>query len=148
MAIRSGNRCHDRTPVPHSIYPVSFPLFLYVLAVSNARITRKLCATDGEQSVWLQTLGGICLIIRLISLGFGAFIGGLLVFRTDNPTPLTITSTTGIILIMIEAPIISLGRAIESFSRIISGLNSQNYLLEAYTHLSVSESDKTYLRIL
>lgn len=82
-------------------YPVAFPLFLYVLAVGGAGITRKLRATDGEQSVWLQTLGGVCLIIGMISLGFGAFVGGPLISPTDNPTPVAVTGATGIILLVI-----------------------------------------------
>jgi hypothetical protein len=82
-------------------YPIAFPLFLYVLAVSGAGITRKLRATDSDQSAWLQTLGGVCFIIGIISLGFGAFVGGPLVSPTDNPTPLAITGTTGIIFLVV-----------------------------------------------
>jgi hypothetical protein len=87
-------------PFLTSYYLIAFPLFLYMLAVSGAGITRKLRATDGEQSAWLQTLSGVCLIIGLISLGFGAFVGGPLISPTDNPTPLAITGTTGIIFLV------------------------------------------------
>ncbi|UPV76893.1 hypothetical protein M0R89_20725 (plasmid) [Halorussus limi] len=80
-------------------YPTAFPLFLYVLAISGAGITRKLRVTDSEQSPWLQTLGGVCLIIGVLSIGFGVFVGGPLVSSTDNPTPLAITGTTGIIFL-------------------------------------------------
>jgi hypothetical protein len=80
-------------------YPIAFPLFLYVLAVSGAGITQKLRGTD-DQTAWLQTLGGVCLIIGLISLGFGAFVGGPLISPTDNPTPLAITGATGIIFLV------------------------------------------------
>lgn len=76
-------------------YPIAFPLFLYVLAVSGAGITRRLRDTDSAHSSWLQTLGGVCLVIGLLSLGFGAFVGGPLVSPTDNPTPLAITGVTG-----------------------------------------------------
>lgn len=81
-------------------YPIAFPLFLYVLAVSGAGITHKLRATDGDQTVWLQTLGGVCLIIGLIALAFGAFVGGPLISPTDNPTPLAITGVTSIIFLV------------------------------------------------
>jgi hypothetical protein len=77
-------------------YPVAFPLFLYVLAIGGAGITRTLRATDSERSAWLGTLGGVCLVVGIISLGFGAFVGGPIVSPTDNPTPLAITGTTGI----------------------------------------------------
>lgn len=82
-------------------YPIAFPLFLYVLAIGGAGLTRKLRATESEQSAWLQTLGGVCLIISIFSLGFGAFVGGPLVSPTDNPTPLAITGTTGIIFLVV-----------------------------------------------
>ncbi|MDG5777396.1 hypothetical protein VB779_21215 [Haloarculaceae archaeon H-GB11] len=80
-------------------HPIAFPLFLYVLAVSGAGITRKLRATDSDKSAWLQTLGGVCLLIGILSLGFGAFVGGPLVSPTDNPTPLAITGATGMIFV-------------------------------------------------
>jgi hypothetical protein len=82
-------------------YPIAFPLFLYVLAVGGAGITRKLRATDSEQSAWLEALGGVCLIISIFSLGFGAFVGGPFISPTDNPTPLAITGTTGIIFLVV-----------------------------------------------
>jgi hypothetical protein len=82
-------------------YPIAFPLFLYVLAIGGAGLTRKLRTTDSEQAAWLQTLGGVCLIISIFSLGFGAFVGGPLVSPTDNPTPLAITGTTGIIFLVV-----------------------------------------------
>lgn len=82
-------------------HPIAFPLFLYLLAVSSAGITRRLRTADSEESPWLQTLGGVCLIIALLSLGFGAFIGGPLVSPTDNPTPLAITGSTGVIFLLV-----------------------------------------------
>jgi len=82
-------------------YPVAFPLFLYVLAIGGAGLARKLRATDSGQTAWLQTLGGVCLIIGILSLGFGAFVGGPLVSPTDNPTPLAITGTTGIVFLVV-----------------------------------------------
>jgi hypothetical protein len=82
-------------------YPVAFPVFLYVLAIGGAGITRRIRSTDTEQSAWLQTLGGVCLIIGTLSLGFGVFVGGPLISPTDNPTPLAITGTTGIVFLMI-----------------------------------------------
>ncbi|MDZ7745866.1 MAG: hypothetical protein U5K28_04845 [Halobacteriales archaeon] len=80
-------------------YPIAFPLFLYALAIGGAAITRKFRATDSQQSAWLQTLGRVCLIIGILSLGFGAFVGGPLVSPTDNPTPLVITGATGIVFL-------------------------------------------------
>ncbi|MFB6160306.1 MAG: hypothetical protein ABEJ61_03915 [Haloferacaceae archaeon] len=80
-------------------YPVAFPLFLYVLAVAGAGITRALQDPDGEQSPWLRTLGGVCLVVGVLSLGFGAFVGGPLVSPTDNPTPLAITGATGLVFL-------------------------------------------------
>jgi hypothetical protein len=82
-------------------YPVAFPAFLYVLAVVGATITRHLRATDSDHPVWLQILGGVCLIVSILSLGFGAFVGGPLVSPTDNPTPLAITGTTGTLLLVV-----------------------------------------------
>lgn len=82
-------------------YPIAFPLFLYVLAVAGAGLTRKLRTTDSEQAAWLQTLGGVCLLIGILSLGFGAFVSGPLVSPTDNPTPLAITGTTGVIFLVV-----------------------------------------------
>lgn len=81
-------------------HPVGFPLFLYLLAIGGAGITRRLRTTDGEQGAWLQTLGGVCLIVGIVSLGFGAFVGGPVVSATDNPTPLAITGATGIIFLV------------------------------------------------
>ena len=80
-------------------YPLGFPLFLYVLALGGAYITRALRVTDDDRSAWLQTLGGVCLVIGILSLGFGAFVGGPLVSSTDNPTPLATTGVTGVILL-------------------------------------------------
>lgn len=77
-------------------HPIGFPLFLYLLAIGSAGITRRFRATDGERSARLQTLGGVCLVIGVLSLGFGAFVGGPVVAPTDNPTPVAITGATGI----------------------------------------------------
>lgn len=81
-------------------YHIGFPLFLYALAVIGAAITRRLHSGDGERSVWLRTLGGVCLVIGASSLAFGAVVGGPVVAPTDNPTPLAITGATGIVLLL------------------------------------------------
>lgn len=86
-------------PVLTPYHPIAFPLFLYVLAVGGASITQALRATDGQQSAWLQTLGGVCLLVGILSLGFGAVVGGPLVSPTDTPTPLAITGTTGVVFL-------------------------------------------------
>lgn len=85
---------------PH--YPIGFALFLYLLAIGGAGIARRLRTTDGEQRAWLQTLGGVCLIVGILSLGFGAFVGGPVISPTDNPTPLAITGATGIIFLVVS----------------------------------------------
>lgn len=82
-------------------HPIGFPLFLYVLAVIGATITRRLRTGDSERSAWLQTFGGVCLVIGCLSLAFGAVVGGPVVSPTDNPTPLAITGATGIILLLV-----------------------------------------------
>lgn len=87
-------------PILTPYYPIGFPLFLYLLAVCGAGLTRLLDASDGNQPAWLQTLGGICLIIGTLSLAFGAFVGGSVISPTDNPTPLAITGATGIIFLV------------------------------------------------
>lgn len=81
-------------------HTIGFPLFLYVLAVIGAAITRRLQTVDSERSAWLRTFGGICLIIGTLSLAFGAIVGGPVVSPTDNPTPLAITGAAGIILLL------------------------------------------------
>jgi hypothetical protein len=89
-------------------HPIGFPVFLYLFAVAGAGVTRRLRATNGEQIAWLQTLGGVCLVVGVLSLGFGAFVGGPVVSPTDNPTPLAITGATG--LIFLVAAWVLLGR--------------------------------------
>lgn len=81
-------------------YPIAFPLFLYVLAAAGAGIARRLRATDRDRSTWLQVLGSVCLLVGLLSLGFGAFVGGPITSPTDNPTPLAITGATGAIFLV------------------------------------------------
>lgn len=82
-------------------HPIGFPVFLYLLAIVGASITRRFRAPSGGQIAWLQTLGGVCLVVGVLSLGFGAFVGGPVVSPTDNPTPLAITGATGIIFFVV-----------------------------------------------
>lgn len=86
-------------PILTPYYPIGFPLFLYLLAIIGAGVTRWLRAGDGEKLAWTQIAGGICLIIGILSLLFGAFVGGPLISPTDNPTPLAITAATGIVFL-------------------------------------------------
>jgi hypothetical protein len=83
-------------PILTPYYPVGFPLFLYLLAIIGAGAARWWRSSDGEESPWTQVVGGVCLVVGVLSLLFGAFVGGPLVSPTDNPTPLAITGATGI----------------------------------------------------
>ncbi len=87
-------------PILTPYYPVGFPLFLYLLAIVGAGVTRILRSGDNEQFAWYQTLGGVCLLIGTLSLVFGAFVGGPVVSPTDNLTPLAITGATGIVFLV------------------------------------------------
>jgi len=68
-------------------YPIAFPVFLYVIAIGSAGIARKFRSTDSEQSPWRQTLGGVRLVVGIVSLGFGAFVGG----ASDGRSPFVAT---------------------------------------------------------
>lgn len=81
-------------------YPVGFPLFLYLLSIIGAGATRRLRSGDREKLDWTQIVGGVCLVIGMLSLLFGAFVGGPVISPTDNPTPLAITGITGIVFLI------------------------------------------------
>ena len=87
-------------PVLTPYYPVGFPLFLYLLAIIGAGTARLWRAGDGDAPVLTEIVGGVCLVIGVLSLLFGAFVRGPLVSPTDNPTPLAITGVTGIVLLV------------------------------------------------
>lgn len=87
-------------PMLTPYHPVGFPLFLYLLAVIGAGVARWFRPETEGGSIWLRTAGGICLVVGMISILFGAFVGGPLVSATDNPTPLAITGATGVILLV------------------------------------------------
>lgn len=86
-------------PILTPYHPVGFPLFLYLLAVVGAGAARWLQSGDEDGSTVLRIVGGVCLIVGSLSLLFGGFIGGPLVSPTDNPTPLAITGTTGLVFL-------------------------------------------------
>jgi hypothetical protein len=88
-------------PVLTPYYPVAFPVFLYLLAVGGGAAARGLRADDETDGTWRLAIGGVCLIVGSISLLFGAFVGGPLIAPTDNPTPLAITGTTGVVLLAV-----------------------------------------------
>lgn len=88
-------------PVLTPYHPIAFPVFLYGLAVVGAGAARVLRSDDGEGRFMRRAVGGVCLVVATISLGFGAFVGGPLVSPTDNPTPLAITGTTGAVLLVV-----------------------------------------------
>ncbi|WP_265110905.1 hypothetical protein [Halosolutus halophilus] len=86
-------------PILTPYHPIAFPVFLYLLAIVGAGVAR-LRSGDGEKGVMFQTVGGVCLVIGTISLLFGASVGGPLIAPADNPTPLAITTTTGVVLLV------------------------------------------------
>lgn len=83
-------------PVLAPFHPIAFPVFLYVLAVIGAGVTRWLGFGDGEEGAWTRTAGGVCLVVGSLSVLLGAFLGGPLVSPTDNPTPLAVATATAI----------------------------------------------------
>lgn len=87
-------------PVLTPYYPVAFPLFLYVLAILGAGIARAFQPDTGDDWAGREAMGGVAVIVGLIALLFGARIGGPLIAPVDNPTPLAITTTTGILLLL------------------------------------------------
>lgn len=88
-------------PVLTSVHAVGFPVFLYALAVVAAGATRRVRSGNGTGAVWAPSVGGVSLVVGVLSLLFGAMVGGPVVSRTDNPTPLAITGATGIVLLVV-----------------------------------------------
>lgn len=88
-------------PVLNPFHQIGFPLFLYLLAVIAAGVCRGLRVEDDNKSASIRTLGAVSLIVGVLSVLFGAFVGGPLVSPTDNPTPLAITGVAGIGLLLI-----------------------------------------------
>lgn len=86
-------------PVLTPYHPIGFPVFLYLLAVVGAAVTRRLTTGPPAGTVGLRAAGGVCLVVGLLSLAFAALVGGPLVAPTDNPTPLAITGTTGLLFL-------------------------------------------------
>lgn len=82
-------------------HPVAFPVFLYLLAVVAAGVARRLRTADGDGSGWMEVVGGVSLIVGILSLLFGGYVGGPIVSPTDNPTPLAITGATGVVLVVL-----------------------------------------------
>lgn len=87
-------------PVLTPYHPIGFPIFLYLLAIVGAGVARQLRTDDEADSAWIRTAGGVGLVIGVLSLLFGAYVGGPLIAPTDNPTPLAITGAAGIILLI------------------------------------------------
>lgn len=88
-------------PILTPYHPIGFPLFLYLISIVGAAVARRLRSDERSESDWLQSAGGICLVIGTLSLVFGAFVGGPIIAPSDNPTPLAITGTTGITLLVV-----------------------------------------------
>lgn len=82
-------------------HPVGFPVFLYSLAIVGAAAARRLRSGDEEDGTLRRAVGAVCLIVGSISLVFGASVGGPLVAPFDNPTPLAVTGTTGVVLLVV-----------------------------------------------
>lgn len=85
-------------PAINPYHPVGFPLFLYLLAIASAGIARPVRGGDTDASAWRRATGGVSLLVATLSFLFAALVGGPLVSATDNPTPLAITATTGVVL--------------------------------------------------
>lgn len=83
-------------PVIGPYHPVGFPLFLYLLAVAAAGVTRR-TGSAGPDVDWGRSAGGVSLVVAGISLLFAAAVGGPLVSATDPPTPLAIAATAGVL---------------------------------------------------
>lgn len=88
-------------PVLNPYHPIGFPIFLYLLAIVGAGAARWLQSDSKEEPVWVRTIGGVSLVVGVLSLLFGVFVGGPIASPTDNPTPLAITGATGIILLVL-----------------------------------------------
>lgn len=87
-------------PIVTPFHVIGFPLFLYLLAVVGAGAARAFQPDDETDGVWVRAIGGVFVLIGIISLLFGAFVGGPLVAPADNPTPLAITGATGVVLLL------------------------------------------------
>lgn len=85
-------------PILNPYHPVGFPVFLYVLAVVAAAVARRF-KPHGD-GMWTRAAGGVSLLVGTISILFGTFIGGPVIAASDNPTPFTITMTTGMVLLV------------------------------------------------
>lgn len=96
-------------------HPIGFPVFLYVVAVLGAALARSLRSRDRGVGGVRAGLGGVGVLVGMFSLAFGAFIGGPLVAPADNPTPLLITGTAGVLLVL--AGWLLLGRPTGPFDR-------------------------------
>lgn len=86
-------------PVLTPYHPVGFPVFLYVVAVAGAGLARLVRPDERGAAGWRTAVGGVCLVVGVVSLAFGAFVGGPIVAPADNPTPLAITGATGVVLL-------------------------------------------------
>lgn len=87
-------------PLLTPYYPVAFPLYLYLLAVTGGALARWFRSDTPEAGTVLRSVGGVCLLVGSISLVFAAVVGGPLIAPTDNPTPLAITGATGVVLLV------------------------------------------------
>ena len=87
-------------PVLTPYHPITFPLFLYLLAIVSGALARWFRADAWKDGFIPRSVGGVCLIVGSISLAFGAYVGGPLIAPADNPTPLAITGATGVVLLM------------------------------------------------
>ncbi|MFB6251946.1 MAG: hypothetical protein ABEI27_09745 [Halobellus sp.] len=102
-------------PLVAPYYPVAVPLFLYLVAVVGAGAAR-LASAKNSSSALSRTLGGVYLLVRVISLAFSAFVGGPIVAAADNPTPLAITGAAGLCF---------LGTAWQSLGRPTAGVSNR-----------------------
>ena len=87
-------------PVLAPFHPVLFPVFLYLVAVAAAGVTRRLGQHVDDGSL-MRAAGGVSVLIGTLAFLYGVAIGGPLVAPVDNPTPLaTLLVTAGMSLLV------------------------------------------------
>lgn len=98
LLIVSYDLVEASAPAIAPYHPVGFPIYLYLLAVVAAGASRSVRPAGPGARSWAGVLGGVCLVVGALALGFAALVGGPLVAAHDNPTPLAITGSTALVL--------------------------------------------------
>ena len=115
LLIVSYDLVEASVPAIAPVHPVGFPLYLYLLAVAAAAAARSVRAADPDARAWVRAVGGVCLVVGALALGFAALVGGPIVAAEDNPTPLAITGATALVLFvagwwLLDRPIVGPAR--------------------------------------